>query len=346
MKKLLPTSTAGSLPKPSWLAEPERLWSPWKLDDAELTEGKRDALRLSLADQQAAGIDIVSDGEQTRQHFVTTFIEHLDGVDFEDRRVMTIRDRYEAAVPTVVGPVARKQAVFVEDAAFLRQHTDAPIKWALPGPMTMVDTLYDAHYGSRRELAWEFAAILNQEAAELAAAGVDIIQFDEPAFNVFFDDVNDWGIAALERAAAGLSCETAVHICYGYGIDANTDWKKTLGSEWRQYEETFPRLQESSLDIVSLECHNSHVPVDLLELVRGKKLMVGAIDVASTAVETPQEVASTLRRALEFVDPDQLWPSTNCGMAPLPRDVARAKLGALSEGAEIVRTELSEGSTG
>ena len=346
MTALLPTSTAGSLPKPSWLAQPETLWSPWKLDDGELAEGKRDALRLSLAEQQAAGIDIVSDGEQTRQHFVTTFIENLGGVDFENRRVMTIRDRYEAAVPVVVEAVTRKQAVFVEDAAFLRQHTDAPIKWALPGPMTMVDTLYDAHYGSRRDLAWEFAAILNQEAKELAAAGVDIVQFDEPAFNVFFDDVNDWGIAALERAAAGLSCETAVHICYGYGIEANTDWKKTLGSEWRQYEETFPRLRESSIDIVSLECHNSHVPMELLELVRGKKLMVGAIDVASPAVETPQDVATTLRNALQFVDPDQLWPSTNCGMTPLPQDVARAKLGALSEGAEIVRTELSEGSTG
>lgn len=346
MKKLLPTSTAGSLPKPSWLAQPETLWSPWKLSDRELTEGKRDALRLSLADQQAAGIDIVSDGEQTRQHFVTTFIENLDGVDFENRRVMTIRDRYEAAVPTVVEAVTRKQAVFVDDAAFLRQHTDGPIKWALPGPMTMVDTLYDAHYGSRQELAWEFAAILNQEAEELAANGVDIIQFDEPAFNVFFDDVKDWGIAALERATAGLRCETAVHICYGYGIEANTDWKKTLGSEWRQYEETFPRLQESSIDIVSLECHNSRVPTDLLELIRGKTLMVGAIDVASTAVETPEDVAATLRNALQFVDPDKLWASTNCGMAPLPRSVARAKLGALSEGAEIVRRELSAGSIG
>lgn len=346
MTKLLPTSTAGSLPKPSWLAQSETLWSPWKLNGAELTEGKRDALRLSLADQQAAGIDIVSDGEQTRQHFVTTFIENLDGVDFENRRVRTIRDRYEAAVPTVVEAVTRKRAVFVEDAAFLRQHTDGPIKWALPGPMTMVDTLYDAHYGSREELAWEFAAILNQEAVELAAAGVDIVQFDEPAFNVFFDDIHDWGIAALERAAEGLKCEAAVHICYGYGIEANTEWKKTLGSEWRQYEKTFPELQGSSIDIVSLECHNSHVPMDLLELVRGKTLMVGAIDVASTAVETPEEVAATLRHALQFVDPDKLWASTNCGMAPLPRAVARAKLGALSDGAEIVRRELSEESIG
>jgi 5-methyltetrahydropteroyltriglutamate--homocysteine methyltransferase len=338
--RLLPTSTAGSLPKPSWLAQPETLWSPWRLSDEELREGKQDALRLSLADQREAGIDIVSDGEQTRQHFVTTFIEHLDGVDFENRELVKIRDRYDAAVPRVVGDVARRGPVFVADAAFLRQQTDRPIKWALPGPLTMVDTLYDAHYGSREELAWEFAAILNQEARELAAAGVDIVQFDEPAFTVFFDEVNDWGIAALERAAEGLTCETAVHICYGYGIEANTAWKKTLGPEWRQYEETFPRLQSSSIDIVSLECHNSRVPMDLIELVRGKKVMVGAIDVATAAVETPEDVAGTLRSALRFVDADKLYPSTNCGMAPLPRSVARAKLAALGAGAAIVRGEL------
>jgi len=341
MRRLLPTSTAGSLPKPAWLAQPETLWSPWKLHGEALAEGKRDALRLSLADQRAAGIDIVSDGEQTRQHFVTTFIEHLQGVDFERRETVRIRDRYDASVPTVVGAVRRDRPVFVDDARFLRAQTDQPVKWALPGPMTMIDTLHDAHYGSREQLAWEFAAILNQEARELEAAGVDIVQFDEPAFNVFFDEANDWGVAALERAAEGLACETAVHICYGYGIKANTDWKQTLGHEWRQYEATFPKLQASSIDIVSLECHHSRVPMELLELIRGKRVMVGAIDVAATVVETPEEVAATLRRALEFVDADKLYPSTNCGMAPLSRGVARAKLAALGAGAEIVRSELS-----
>lgn len=340
MKKLLPTSSAGSLPKPSWLAQPEVLWSPWKLQDNELIEGKNDALRLCLDDQLKAGIDIVSDGEQTRQHFVTTFIEHLDGVDFQKRETVKIRNRYEASVPTVVGAVSRQQSVFVDDAKFLRQQTSQPIKWALPGPMTMIDTLYDSHYKSREKLAWEFAKILNQEAKELEAAGVDIIQFDEPAFNVFFDEVNDWGIAALERAIEGLKCETAVHICYGYGIKANTDWKKTLGTEWRQYEEVFPKLQKSTIDIVSLECQNSHVPMELIELIRGKKVMVGAIDVATNTIETPEQVADTLRKALQFVDADKLYPCTNCGMTPLSRRVANGKLRALSAGAEIVRKEL------
>lgn len=341
MKTLLPTSTAGSLPKPSWLAQAETLWSPWKLQDEALIEGKQDALRLSLDDQNRAGIDIVSDGEQTRQHFVTTFIEHLNGVDFEQRQTVKIRNRYDASVPTVVGPVAREKPVFVEDAKFLRALTHKPIKWALPGPMTMIDTLYDSHYKSREKLAWEFATLLNQEARELEAAGVDIIQFDEPAFNVFFDEVNDWGIATLERAIEGLKCETAVHICYGYGIKANIDWKNSLGSEWRQYEEIFPKLRASNIDLISLECQNSRVPMDLIELIRGKKVMVGAIDVATRNIETPEDVASTLRKALQFVDADKLYPCTNCGMAPLPRHVALGKLNALSAGAALVREELS-----
>ena len=339
MTTLFPTSTAGSLPKPSWLAEPEQLWSPWKLTDSTLVQGKQDALLVSLQQQLAAGIDIVSDGEQTRQHFVTTFIEHLEGVDFANRATVKIRNRYEASVPTVVGAVSRPQSVFAKDAKFLRQHTDKPIKWALPGPMTMIDTLSDQYYGSREKLAWEFAKLLNQEAKELAAAGVDIIQFDEPAFNVFFDEVNDWGIAALERAIEGLKCDTAVHICYGYGIKANTDWKQTLGSEWRQYEAIFPKLQQSAIDMVSLECHNSRVPMELIELIRGKKVMVGAIDVATHQIETPEQVAETLHKALQFVDAKNLYPCTNCGMAPLPRHVAQGKLFALAQGAKLVRND-------
>lgn len=340
MKNILPTSTVGSLPKPTWLASPEKLWSPWQLEGEQLHEGKQDALRVSLQEQEAAGVDIISDGEQTRQHFVTTFIENLSGVDFENRRTVQIRNRYDASVPVVIGEVKRQKPVFVEDAKFLRKQTNKPIKWALPGPMTMVDTLYDDHYKSREKLAWEFAKALNEEAKELQEAGVDIIQFDEPAFNVFFEEVNDWGIKTLERAIEGLTCETAVHICYGYGIKANTDWKKTLGSEWRQYDEIFPKLQQSNIDVVSLECHGSRVPFELIELIRGKKVMVGAIDVATNTIETPEEVADTLRQALKYVDAKNLYPSTNCGMAPLSRAVARGKLNALSVGTEIIRKEL------
>lgn len=336
----LQTTIAGSLPKPAWLATPRQLWAPWLLEGDALAEGKRDAVRLALDDQEAAGIDIVTDGEQTRRHFVTTFIEALDGVDFANKKTVRIRNRYDADVPMVVGPVARKHAVFVDDAKFLRAQTAKRLKFTLPGPMTMVDTLFDGYYKSREKLAREFAAILNQEARELAAAGIDVIQFDEPAFNVYMDEVRDWGIAALEQAAAGLGCTTAVHICYGYGIKANNDWKKTLGSDWRQYESTFPLLARSRIDQVSLECANSHVPMELIGLLKGKDVMVGAIDVANDVIETPEQVAATIRQALQYVAPEKLFPCTNCGMVPLSRDVAAAKLRALAAGAALVRKEL------
>ena len=336
----LRTTIAGSLPKPSWLAEPQALWAPWKLEGEALAEGKRDAVRLALRDQEQAGIDIVTDGEQTRRHFVTTFIEGLDGVDFEHKRTVRIRNRYDAAVPVVAGAVARRHPIYVDDAAFLRAQTSHPVKYTLPGPMTMVDTLHDAHYGSREKLAWAFAEILNEEARAIAAAGIDVIQFDEPAFNVYFDEVRDWGIAALERAATGLSCTKAVHICYGYGIKANIDWKKTLGNEWRQYEQTFPRLAASCIDQVSLECANSHVPLDLIGLLDGKDVLVGAVDVATDRVETPEEVAAVIRAALRFVPAGRLLPCTNCGMVPLAREVAVGKLRALGRGAALVRGEL------
>jgi 5-methyltetrahydropteroyltriglutamate--homocysteine methyltransferase len=337
---LLPTTIAGSLPKPAWLAEPKKLWAPWKLEGEALTEGKRDAVRLALALQEKAGIDIVTDGEQTRRHFVNGYMEKLEGIDFKNLKTVHIRNRYDADVPRVVAAVRRPKPVHSEDVRFLRSATTHALKFTLPGPMTMVDTLYDEHYGSRGKLAMAFAEILNQEATELAALGVDVIQFDEPAFNVYFDEVREWGIATLERAARGLKCKTAVHICYGYGIEANIKWKETLGAQWRQYENTFPLLAKSSINQVSLECANSHVPIDLIGLLEGKDVLVGAIDVASNRVETPEEVAKVIREALKHVPKDRLYPCTNCGMVPLPRDVAAGKLAALGAGAALVREEL------
>jgi len=340
MTKILQTTIAGSLPKPAWLAPPKQLWAPWLLEGDALAEGWRDAVRLVLRDQERAGIDIVTDGEQTRRHFVTTFIEALDGVDFQHKKTVRIRNRYDADVPVVTGPVARRHPVFVDGAKFLRGETDRKVKFTLPGPMTMVDTLFDAHYRSREKLAWAFAEILNEEARAIAATGVDVIQFDEPAFNVYFDEVADWGVKTLERAAQGLPCTTAVHICYGYGIKANIDWKQTLGSEWRQYERVFPLLAKSRIHQVSLECANSHVPIELIGLLTGKDVLVGSIDVASEVVETPEAVAATIRAALKHVPAERLYPCTNCGMVPLARETARAKLMALGAGAALVRAEL------
>ncbi|MGZ5660329.1 MAG: methionine synthase [Usitatibacter sp.] len=340
MLPLLPTTIAGSLPKPAWLAEPRKLWAPWKLEGEALAEGKRDAVRLVLDLQERAGIDIVTDGEQTRRHFVNGYMERLEGIDFKNLKTMRIRNRYDANVPRVVGPVARPEPIHTEDVKFLRASTENAIKFTLPGPMTMVDTLYDEHYKSREKLAMAFAAILNQEARELAALGVDVIQFDEPAFNVYFDEVREWGVAALEKARAGVRAKTAVHICYGYGIEANIVWKKSLGNEWRQYEQIFPLLAASSIDQVSLECANSRVPIDLIALLKGKDVLVGCIDVATNRVESPEDVAKVIREALKHVPRDRLYPCTTCGRVPLAREVAAGKLEALGAGAALVRAEL------
>jgi 5-methyltetrahydropteroyltriglutamate--homocysteine methyltransferase len=335
---MLETTIAGSLPKPSWLAEPNKLWPSWRLDGEPLAEAKRDATILALKIQEDAGIDIVSDGEQSRQHFVHGFLEGVEGIDFARRVPMGIRNnRYEAMVPTVTGPLRRKHPVHAAEARTARTHTKRALKFTLPGPMTIIDTIADAHYGDRVAMAMAFAELLNAEARELAAIGIDVIQFDEPAFNVYLDEVAGWGIAALHRAIEGLTCKTAVHICYGYGIPANIEWKASLGAEWRQYERIFPALAASRIDQVSLECAHSHVPLELLGLLAGKDVLVGAIDVASEEVETAAEVAATIEAAMRFVPPERLYPCTNCGMAPLDRTLATQKLAALAAGAALVK---------
>jgi 5-methyltetrahydropteroyltriglutamate--homocysteine methyltransferase len=338
---MLKTTIAGSLPKPAWLAPPRTLWAPWLLQGPALEEGKRDAVRLALRDQEEAGIDIVTDGEQTRRHFVWGFVEQIEGIDFSKMVTIGIRaDRYKADVPTVTAPIRRRAPIHSAEIRFARAETRRALKFTIPGPMTIVDTIHDEHYRSRARLGMEFARLINEEARELQALGVDMLQLDEPAFNVYMDEVRDWGIEALNRAVEGLACRTAVHICYGYGIKANTDWKQTLGSEWRQYEQTFPLLAKSRIGGVSLECANSHVPTSLIGLLGGKDVLVGAIDVATDRVETPEQVAAVIRDAMKHVPPERVYPCTNCGMVPLDREVARAKLRALGAGAALVRSEL------
>jgi 5-methyltetrahydropteroyltriglutamate--homocysteine methyltransferase len=335
---MFPTAIAGSLPKPAWLAETQKLWPQWKAQGDELRQAKADATLLWIKAQEDAGLQVVGDGEQSRQHFVHGFLEKVEGIDFDHKVEMGIRaDRYKAMVPQVVGPLKLKGRVHEFEARLARAHTTRKLKFTLPGPMTIVDTVADRYYGDRVKMAFAFAELLNQEALALEKDGVDIVQFDEPAFNVYMKDAADWGVKALERAAQGLKCTTAVHICYGYGIKANVDWKQTLGDEWRQYEQIFPALAKSSIDQVSLECYHSHVPPHLMKLLEGKDVMVGVIDVASDEVETPEQVADTIGRALQFVAKEHLIPCTNCGMAPMSRDIALAKLQALAQGAAIAR---------
>jgi len=340
---VLEATIAGSLPKPAWLAAPETLWAPWRLPPETLHEGQRDAVLLALRELEQAGIDVVTDGEQTRRHFVHGFAERLEGIDLERRARMGIRgNRYVAEVPTVVGPVRRTAAVHVAEATFARAATSRRLKWTLPGPMTLVDTVVDAHYGDRAQLALDVADALNAEARDLAALGIDAIQFDEPAFNVdaYAGEIEDWEIAALECAIEGVSRDTAVHICYGYGIKANLDWKSSLGGEWRQYERTFPLLARSRIGQISVECAASRVPLALLRLLDGNGVLAGVIDVASHRVETPEEVAAMIRQVLEHVPASRLLPCINCGLAPLPREVGRGKLRALGRGTALARAEL------
>jgi 5-methyltetrahydropteroyltriglutamate--homocysteine methyltransferase len=338
---MLQTTIAGSLPKPAWLATPRTLWAPWHAEGAALEEAKRDAVVLALRDQERAGIDIVTDGEQSRRHFVWGFVETLDGVDFSKMVTVGIRaDRYKADVPTVTAPVRRRGPIHSAEVRFARSQTRQPLKFTMPGPMTIVDTIHDAHYGSRAKLGMALARLLNEEARELEALGVEVIQLDEPAFNVYMDEVRDWGLAALDAAVEGLRCRTAVHICYGYGIKANNDWKQTLGGEWRQYEQTFPLLARSRIGGVSLECAASRVPISLIGLLGDKDILLGAVDVASDTVETPAQVAAVIREGLRHVKPERIFPCTNCGMVPLARDVAVGKLHALAAGAALVRKEL------
>jgi 5-methyltetrahydropteroyltriglutamate--homocysteine methyltransferase len=338
---LFPTTIAGSLPKPEWLAEPNMLWAPWKSGGDELVRAKRDATMLAVKVQEDAGIDIVTEGEQARQHFVHGFLEKIEGIDFAHKVEMGIRkDRYKAMVPQVVAPLRLKGRVHADEARVARTHTKKKLKFTLPGPMTIIDTISDSYYGDRVKMAFAFAELLNEEAKALQADGVDLVQFDEPAFNVYMDEVNDWGIKALERAAQGLTCATAVHICYGYGIKANTDWKETLGAQWRQYEQIFPVIDASPIQQVAIECRNSKVPLDLLALLKNKIVQAGVIDVASDTVETAEDVVQVIDAVSKFVPKSNIIATTNCGMAPMRREIAEAKLMALGAGAALARQKL------
>ena len=338
---LFPTTIAGSLPKPEWLAEPNTLWAPWRSKGDELVRAKRDATLLAVKLQEDSGIDIVTEGEQARQHFVHGFLEKVEGIDFAHKVEMGIRkDRYKAMVPQVVAPLRLKGRVHADEARVARTHTARKLKFTLPGPMTIIDTIADQYYGDRIKMAFAFAELLNEEAKALQADGVDLIQFDEPAFNVYMDEVNDWGLKALERAAEGLTCATAVHICYGYGIKANTDWKQTLGSEWRQYEQIFPAIDKSAIQQVAIECRNSKVPLELLALLKGKVVQAGVIDVASDTVESAEDVVKVIDAVANFVPKSNIIATTNCGMAPMRRDIAEAKLIALGTGAKLARQRL------
>ncbi len=340
---MLQTMIVGSLPRPTWLVPPHSMYVSWQLDEAQRAEGCDDAVVLAVADQEWAGLHILTDGEQRRRHYIWGFCEGLSGLDFERlAKIDTRGNRYGIQVDAarVVGPIRRPKPILVDALRFLKRQTGKPVKVTLPGPMTTADTLADEHYGDRQTLAAEIAKVLNEEALELAENGCDIVQFDEPCFNIYLDAVEDWGIRTLEAAAKGVRAKIAVHICYGYGIPLVVEWK-SHNTDWSHYGRTLPLLRTSAIDMISVECAASGVDPSVLALARDKDLMVGVIDVGTEEIETPQTVASRIRTALEYVEPQHLYPCTDCGMIPRSRTAARGKMKALADGAWLVRSELS-----
>lgn len=340
---MLSITIVGSLPKPGWLAEPNVLFAPWRIEGEALREGQDDAVRLALADQEAAGIDIITDGEQRRRHYIWGLLAGLTGIDTEHLGSKLARGgRYtqQTAVARIVGEVTRPGPVLVDALRFARANTERRLKVTLPGPMTIVDSLLDEHYGADEQtLAMRFAALLNAEARALAEAGADVVQFDEPCFNIYLDKVQAWGIEALERCIDGVAARRAVHICYGYGVPGVLAWK-SQNREWGHYGVTLPLLARSSIDQVSVECAASGVDVSVLATLEGKDVIVGVIDVGTEAVESPEVVAERIRRVLPYVPPDRLYPCTDCGLVPRSRQAAQGKLRSLAAGAAIVRREL------
>ncbi|MBV8170904.1 MAG: methionine synthase [Candidatus Eremiobacteraeota bacterium] len=333
------STIAGSLPKPAWLAEPETLWAKWRLDGPALADAKRDATRIALFEQERAGITCVTDGEQSRQHFVHGFLTHVEGVDFSKMVRRGIRaDRYQADVPTVTGPVRRVGPAHLDEATFARRHTKRRLKMTIPGPMTIVDTVSDAHYKDRRELAMAFAALIREEIAGLESVGVYVVQLDEPALNAYLDEAEAWGMEAIDAAVRDASCRTAVHVCYGYGIKANVDWKRSLGQSWDQYERLLPLLAKTNIDEISIELAGSHVPAAVLGSAGRKDVAIGVIDVATDRVEAPEDVVATINTARAYLPDERIIASTNCGMAPMRRDVAYAKLQALGAGVALANS--------
>lgn len=338
---ILQCGITGSLPKPRWLSDPTtQLRAGWILSDEQLDEARDDAVRLAIADQERAGLDILTDGEQRRRHYIWGFLEALDGVDTHTLgRKQTRGGRYTEIqdVARIVGDVSSPGPIFVDALKFAQAVTDKPLKATLPGPSTIVDSLLDEHYGdSLPDLAMRFAELLNVEAKALADAGADIVQFDEPAFNVDTDAVAEWGIAALERAAAGVATQRAVHICYGYGVPTVVAWK-SKNQDWGHYGHTLPLLNQSTIDQVSVECAASGVDVSVIQHLSNKQVMLGVISVSTDDVESPELVAERIRAGLAYCDAERLMPCTDCGLVPRPRPVARAKMQALAAGTALIR---------
>jgi 5-methyltetrahydropteroyltriglutamate--homocysteine methyltransferase len=339
-------SIVGSLPKPAWLAEPEKLRGAWRLPPDLLVEGTDDAVKLWADEQERASLDVITDGEQRRRHYIWGFIESLMKVDFDQLGLRKSRgQRYvqQTQAPRVLGQMHWSGPVLTEGLRFLKSRTNRPVKITLPGPMTVADSVIDEFGGrSDADFAMAYAKLLNKEVRALSEAGADVIQIDEPCFNIYLEAVDEWGIEALETAFAGVTAKRAVHICYGYGVPQVLAWK-SANMDWNQYHHTLPLLAKSSIDQVSVECAASGINLEVLELLKGKEVMVGVIDVGTEDIETPDVVAKRIEAALRFVPPEHMIACTDCGLVPRSRHAAVGKMHALARGAALVNGASGKG---
>ena len=343
MPKAFVTTVVGSMPKPAWLMEQLPLnaegkqvhgkGADWLFSGDLLESARDDATRLTVHDQVRAGIDVVSDGELRRSSYITYITSRLDGFDYETlAKKWTRNKRRLAEVGRCIGPVRRSGSILKEDAAFMLAETDLPVKITMPGPMTVVDSTADEHYGDEATMAMEVAAALNEEARELDALGVAVIQFDEPVFSRYPDKVKEWGITALDRCLEGVtSAKTAAHICYSYPMPGVP----------RPIMDTYPvileALEGSKIDQLALEFEASKLDPELLRLCPSKTVMFGCIDNGIDEIETPEQVAGKLLAAAKYLPADQIQAAPDCGLVPLSLDIARAKLRAMAEGAQLAR---------
>jgi 5-methyltetrahydropteroyltriglutamate--homocysteine methyltransferase len=337
---LIPTTVVGSYPQPNWLIDRDRLGSRvprirspeiWRVDDEYLAEAQDDATRLAIADMEQAGIDIITDGEMRRESYSNRFATALEGVDIDNPGTIVNRIGTKSFVPRIVGPLRRRTPVEVGDVEFLRRHTAKAIKITLPGPFTMGQQAQDEHYGDEEALAMAYADVVNGELRDLVAAGADVVQLDEPWLEARSEKARGFGVRALDRALEGVTATTVVHVCFGYAA--------AVSDKPGAYS-FLAELAGSAADQVSIEAAQPKLDLAVLRELGDKTVVLGAIDLGSTDVETPETVAARIRAALEYLPAERLVAAPDCGMKYLPRATAFAKLCSLAQGAAIVRAEL------
>lgn len=340
--KLLPTSLVGSYAQPDWLIDKAmlmkssvprvRIHELWRVAPELLEEAQNDATVVAIREQEEAGLDIITDGEIRRESYSNRFATALDGIDLDNPGIVKSRSNRESTVPRIVGKISRKHAVEVEDVKFLRAHTDRMIKMTVPGPFTMTQQALDEYYKDEAALSLAYADAVNGEIKDLFAAGADIVQIDEPYMQAAPDKAREYGLAALNKALEGVTGTTAVHICFGYAAMVS---EKPAGYSF------LPELHECSAHMVSIETAQPSLDCAVLEKLPEKKIILGVIDLSTNEVETPEMVASRIRRALPHCPADRIIVAPDCGLKYLPRDVALGKIKAMAAGAAIVRAEVA-----